>query len=782
MIMYVILESGDSRIGFVYERLTGEMNRVRSKVISMIAFIILAFLLWPMPVYATNKASADKNVVRIGYYQNEVFEDGASEGAIKKGYAYEYYRKISEYTGWEYEYVYGDFVTIYNMLVNGEVDLVAGLANTEDRASIMLFPDRAMGWESYGIVKHEDDRSITSDRKTLTGRTIGVLDSAIVNVLQNFLDTEKINAKVVTFNDYETLLAAFDRNELDAIAAEIDGIYDRNHATVLYSIGDTEYFLGVNKMRADILNELNSAQNQLFSENPDYLSLLRSKYYASTLSSRAFTKAETDWIAKHDSVTVGYLEDFLPYSDTDKNGKATGIVADVIPKLFSELDLNSIKINYVGYDSYDEITEAIRDDQIDIAFPMGGGLFFSEEDGMYLTENVISAVTDLIFTDSYSGNINNQFAASKKNKLQYYNIMNNYSDADITMYEDIYECLDAVANGKAVCTTLNGLRTGILLKRREYSNLSFIQLPESEENCFGVKIGNDGLLKVLNRGLNIIDDDYAQSAALRYSQNLYSYSFYDFFEQYSAHVIIFLLILGTVIISFLVVNIIRSRKLADAREKARIEIEKANHEKFEFVNKMGNYMSEPMNNLVKLIEKAKSENDSPKLDGYLDKMGLYSKAVISEINNILNMSSFESGQLQLEDRNIVYNLQGKRVLIAEDSEHNELITSKIMKNFGFEVQTAAGKGQAYDKLNAAPAGYFDAVILNIENNKTDGFEVAKRIRNLNNPDKAMTPIIAIISDKEEKNSAEYREAMINDAVYKPFDLGQVSDVFINIFN
>ena len=242
------------------------------------------------------------------------------------------------------------------MLVNGEVDLVAGLANTEDRASIMLFPDRAMGWESYGIVKHEDDRSITSDRKTLTGRTIGVLDSAIVNVLQNFLDTEKINAKVVTFNDYETLLAAFDRNELDAIAAEIDGIYDRNHATVLYSIGDTEYFLGVNKMRADILNELNSAQNQLFSENPDYLSLLRSKYYASTLSSRAFTKAETDWIAKHDSVTVGYLEDFLPYSDTDKNGKATGIVADVIPKLFSELDLNSIKINYVGYDSYDEIT------------------------------------------------------------------------------------------------------------------------------------------------------------------------------------------------------------------------------------------------------------------------------------------------------------------------------------------------------------------------------------------------------------------------------------------
>ncbi len=757
------------------------MYRVQRKVISIIAFVIMTILLRPVQVNAANESDDNTNIIRVGYYQNEVFEDGASEGAIKKGYAYEYYRKISEYTGWEYEYVYGDFVTIYNMLVNGEVDLVAGLANTEERKSIMLFPDRAMGWESYGIVKHEDDRSITTERKTLTGRTIGVLDSAIVNVLQNFLYAEGINAKVVTFNDYETLLAAFDRKELDAIAAEIDGIYDRNHATVLYSIGDTEYFLGVNKMRADVLNQLNTAQNQLFSENPDYISLLRSKYYASTLSSRAFTESELDWISKHDSVTVGYLNDFLPYCDTDSTGNATGIVADVIPKLFSELGLNSIKISYVGYDRYDDITEAIRNEDIDVAFPMGGGLFFSEEDGMYLTENVISAVTDLVFTDSYSGIASNKFAASQNNKLQYYYIKNNYPEANITMYEDIYECLDAVASGKAVCTTVNGLRTSLLLKRREYSSLSFIQLPESENTCFGVKIGNDGLLKVLNRGLNIIEEDYAQSAALRYTQNLYSYKFYDFFEQYSLYIILIILVVTVIIISFLIINIIRSRKIANEREKARIEIEKANLEKFEFVNKLANYMREPMNKLVHLISKAKDDNSDTKLDGYLDKMELYSKAVISEINNILNMSSLESGQLQLEDRNIVYNLQGKRVLISENSEHDALITSKIMKNFGFEVQTAENANQACEKLNAAPFGYFDAIVLNVDSNKTDGFTASKRIRSCTDPDKADTPIIAIISDKATTNTDEYRDAKFNDAIYKPFDLNQISDVFIRIF-
>ncbi|MCR4989330.1 MAG: hypothetical protein K6A38_00495 [Lachnospiraceae bacterium] len=43
--------------------------------------------------------SEEINVVRVGYYENEVFEEGAREGAVKTGYAYEYYRKLSEYTG-----------------------------------------------------------------------------------------------------------------------------------------------------------------------------------------------------------------------------------------------------------------------------------------------------------------------------------------------------------------------------------------------------------------------------------------------------------------------------------------------------------------------------------------------------------------------------------------------------------------------------------------------------------------------------------------------------------
>ena len=87
-------------------------------------------------------AQPDTETVRVGYYENEVFQEGAAENAVKTGYAYEYYRKISEYTGWSYEYVYGDFTEMYEKLLNGEIDLRSG------RTAPDLSATRTSLWET----------------------------------------------------------------------------------------------------------------------------------------------------------------------------------------------------------------------------------------------------------------------------------------------------------------------------------------------------------------------------------------------------------------------------------------------------------------------------------------------------------------------------------------------------------------------------------------------------------------------------------------------------------
>ncbi len=155
------------------------MMRFLQKIVFCIILSIIISGLFPSYIRAF-AVSDDARTVRVGYYENEVFEEGASPDAVKTGYAYEYYRKLSEYTGWNYEYVYGGFGELYDMLLAGDIDLLAGLAKRDDRLDIIGYPAAPMGNEIYTLVKHEDDDSITVQTSSISGKKIGCLRAPLL--------------------------------------------------------------------------------------------------------------------------------------------------------------------------------------------------------------------------------------------------------------------------------------------------------------------------------------------------------------------------------------------------------------------------------------------------------------------------------------------------------------------------------------------------------------------------------------------------------------------------
>ncbi|MBQ2160126.1 MAG: transporter substrate-binding domain-containing protein, partial [Oscillospiraceae bacterium] len=314
-------------ISFRYNRLF--LNRIA--LFACVMILMTAFL----PAAAC--AETGPNTVRVGYYENEVFQEGAEEGAVKTGYAYEYYQKLSEYTGWRYEYVYGSFSELYQMLLDGDIDLLAGLAWREDRAGLIGYPTAVMGNESYYLVRHGEDLEITADPSTLNGRSIGVLDSVMVSVLNEYLESHHVTAEVIPFADYTQLFEAFDAHRTDVLAAESDGAHGRANAEVLNIFGASDYYLCVSIRRPDLLAELNTAQTLLAAEEPNYINTLRAKYYSVSVTARAFSQAEREWMNTHSTLHVGYLDHYLPYSDTDGQGKATGIVKDIVPAILETL-------------------------------------------------------------------------------------------------------------------------------------------------------------------------------------------------------------------------------------------------------------------------------------------------------------------------------------------------------------------------------------------------------------------------------------------------------------
>lgn len=722
----------------------------------------------------TASASRESKVIKIGYYENEVFEEGAYEGGVKNGYAYEYYRKLSEYTGWTYEYVYGDFVEIYNMLLDGEVDLVAGLAYTEDRRDRILYPDKPMGSETYSLVKHEDDFTISPILASLNGKKIGVLDSVVKTVLENYLTENSINANIVTYNDYDELFKAFDKKEISVMAAETDGTYERAHAEVLTSFGSTDYYLCVNREKGWLLKELNYAQSQLSMEEPDYLSLLRNKYYASSLSSRAFSMAEKEWLSNNTEITVGYLKNYLPYCDCDKNGNVIGLVKDLIPEMLKDLGITHIRVNYVGFDSYTDMTDALDNSEVDVAFPVGGGLFYSEEDGLYLSNAVTSSTVNLIYSDKYISSSSADFAVNSNNKMQYYFVKSHYPESTITFYDSTKECLNAVKEGKVKCTTLNGLRTNSILKNRSYRKLSFRQLAYNDDRCFGVKIGNEGLLKLLNRGISVVGQEYSLNLAYQYSEKLQEYSVLDMLLDNIWAILVFALLILGIIMFFLIRDRRRSLKEVKEKENARLEMENANNSKTLFLNRLSEDMHNSVDSIIDYANIAGKDNNG--MSGEcLNKIKDLGSHLLWLIDDVHDFSSVESGLFNTNDQNLKfrqfildikdansenfedkissYDFSGNRVLIVDSIVDIRNYAANILKKVGFEVQVSNDGTDAVNKIVAAPGGYFNMVIIDIQPPNNDGYEASRQIRNLGNSEKARIPIVAV-SVEEFKNLKE----------------------------
>ena len=680
----------------------------------LVCAIMVMFAFLPAIAYA----DTETKTVRVGYYENEVFQEGAREGAVKTGYAYEYYCKLSEYTGWRYEYVYGDFSDLYQMLLDGEIDLLAGLAWREDRAELIGYPDVEMGNESYYLVKHDTDENITAESDTLNECTIGVLDSAMVGVLNQYLDDHHVNAEVVTYSDYTQLFSAFDNHQVDVLAAESDGAHGRDHSEVLGIFGASDYYLCVNINRPDLLAELNTAQTLLAVEEPNYLNSLRAKYYSVSVTARAFSQSEREWMNSHTSLNVGYLDNYLPYSDTNDQGEVTGIVKDIIPDILDTLGMKDITVNYCGYKSYDDMIQGISTGQIDVAFPVGGGLYYSEENGIYQSNAVSSSPAELVYKGEFNEDTTKHFAVNENNRMQYYFVKSNYPDAEITFYPSSEDCLNAVLSGKAGCATLNGLRANDILRNRQYEDLSLYQTSYNDARCFGIEIGDEGLLKLLNRGVNILGSDYAQNISYRYTGGLYSYDFIDVLRENTALFGVIILAIIALVVFLLVRDIKHSKKEIREKEAARLELEEknkelaesqkalsdalavaehANHAKTTFLNNMSHDIRTPMNAIVGFTALAASHIDNKEqVQDYLGKISVSSQHLLSLINDVLDMSRIESGRVTIEEtdvhlpdvihdlRTIIQsNIASKQLELFIDTQdvmHEDIITDKLRLN------------------------------------------------------------------------------------------------------
>jgi len=632
--------------------------------------LVISLFQGPLLVKAT---SVEPKTVKIGYYENEIFQEGASNGAVKSGYAYEYYMKLSEYTSWKYEYVYGSFNDLYQQLIDGEIDMMAGLAYREERTEFISYPELPMGSESYNLIKRVGDDTI-SDLASISGRNIGVLDSAVADSLEEYLLNHSISANITRYSDATKMSEAFEAGDVDLLAVEGEGTNKRSGYESIMAFAITDYYVCVNNSRQDLLDELNIAQTYMLNDEPYYQSALSSKYHGTSVSATALSPLERAWIDEHDTINVGYLNNYLPYSDTTVAGNATGVVKELMPNIFHLLGLDNLKINYVGYDTYDAMISAINADEVDVVFTVGGGIYFSEQNGIHQTGTLVSASTELVYKDVVVNPDTATFAINENNNLQYYYVRTYYPNAEIIYYDGIERCLDAVVAKEADCAILDGLRASELLKNFKYKNLFSRQLSGRDDRCLGVKIGNDGLLRLLNRGVQLLEDDYVDNNAYKYNKGLYISSFSNWIYN---HLIVIMLSIAVFIVAIIVFQIIRLKKL-----HLRIEgLTNSNRNQIILLNSIATSINEPINEIYGISSAISNSLDDEKLVGDgLEAIATKSGNIKAVSDMILDISLLDRGKVILENDkvNIVDLVKDVESLFMAKAEKNNINLSLIL--------------------------------------------------------------------------------------------------------
>ena len=138
---------------------------------------------------------------------------------------------------------------------------------------------------------------------------------------------------------------------------------------------------------------------------------------------------------------------------------------------------------------------------------------------------------------------------------------------------------------------------------------------------------------------------------------------------------------------------------------------------------------------------------------------------MSELKRVLGKPFYTEKLSEAEPR---MDFSGKRLLVVEDNELNMEIATTILREAGFEVDTAENGRTAVEKVKAAEG--YDAVLMDIQMPEMDGYEATRRIRSLPDFKKAVTPIIAMTANAFEEDRRNAMDAGMNAHISKPIDI------------
>ena len=115
-------------------------------------------------------------------------------------------------------------------------------------------------------------------------------------------------------------------------------------------------------------------------------------------------------------------------------------------------------------------------------------------------------------------------------------------------------------------------------------------------------------------------------------------------------------------------------------------------------------------------------------------------------------------------------LCGTRILLTEDNDLNAEIATELLQEEGCTVDRAKDGVECVDMLEKAANGTYQLILMDIQMPVMNGYDAAKKIRRMDDPQKANIPIIAMTANAFTEDRQAALDAGMNDHIAKPINM------------